>query len=265
MKVYQRIGFKDSPYNNTPVFLAGIECEIEGLSEHIAVKARPDLKVSDYEGFGIIQDGSLRHNGVEFVSKVFDRPTLVSYFKTLHNNLEFQEGVERFSPRTSTHVHVNVRSLEETHVKNMILLYALYEDFFFMMVDSNRRGNIHCVPLTETYLVNKYRHDYLELAQAWHKYTALNLLPMLKLGSFEFRHLQGTDDAELLNQWLTTLENLWQVCQVCTVDVEFLRSPTRIEEVFISIFGHVPKIMGVRSSLFQVIRNTLLDVKFAFV
>ena len=264
-KVYQRVGFKESPFNSASVFLAGIECEIEGLHPEICVLAKPELRTSAYEGFGIIADGSLRNNGAEFVSKVFTRPILVEHFKALQEELSFVDRDNAFSSRTSTHVHVNVRSLEEEQAKNMLLLYSLYEDFFFMLVDSTRRGNIHCVPLTETYLPNRYMLPLMDLAHSWHKYTALNVVPMFKLGSFEFRHLQGTGDAVLLNEWLTVLENLWLVSQEITVNKGFLQSAAAIEGTFERIFGQSAKIMAVKNSLFNVIRNTLLDVKFAFV
>lgn len=133
------------------------------------------------------------------------------------------------------------------------------------MVEDNRRTNIHCVPLTETFLPQVYRGDIFYYSKHWHKYTALNVLPLAKQGSIEFRHLQGTKDDQLLNEWLTTLDNLWQLCQRETMTPENLADPVQIKQWWQTLFGHCPRVMSLEPALPNIIQNSLLDVKFAFV
>jgi hypothetical protein len=147
------------------------------------------------------------------------------------------------------------------------LLYALYEEFFFAMVEQGRRGNIHCVPLTETHLPGNYALPIEKLAQQgrWHKYTALNILPLTTLGTVEFRHLQGTDDVELFGEWLQLLENLWKLSQETTITVEALVSEEVLKSWWKELFGHSKRIMALEPAFNNTIANSLLDVKFAFI
>jgi hypothetical protein len=145
------------------------------------------------------------------------------------------------------------------------LFYALFENFFFSMVNSDRRDNIHCVPLTETFLPQIYRYDLQRYVKNWHKYTALNVIPLVKQGSIEFRHLQGTKDDQLLSEWLTTLDNLWQLCQREALSAESLADKAKLKYYWKSLFGHSPRIMALEPAFDNIIQNSLLDVKFAFV
>ena len=252
-KIYTQINFEDPTYNTHPNFLAGIECEVESINYVDA--AVPSFKAE--------ADGSLRNNGTEFISVPLEREHLINEFKNLHANIVFHDKKEAFSPRTSTHVHVNVRNLDEVNVKNMLLFYALFEEFFFAMVNPVRRENIHCVPLNETLLPTKYKQSIWALAKGWHKYTALNLLPIMKLGTVEFRHLQGTDDDALLDRWLKTLENLWTLCQVQAITPTTLTNEKTIEEWFKTIFKDAPEIMALAPTLKTTIANSLIDVKLS--
>ena len=239
-------------------FVAGIECEIEAISKPVSV-----------DGFSITQDGSLRNPrapkgyGHEYISFPLPREALVTVFTKLHQKLEFYPDEDPFSSRTSTHVHVNCQNLELDQTRTLVLLYALFEEMFFLMVDKSRRGNIHCVPLNETTMPNLYKKSINVMIVNWHKYTALNLKPLAKLGTVEFRHLHGTNDPELLNQWLSVLENLWRLSQEVKVNSLNLQKETVIRSWFEYIFAPAPGILKHGPSLFDVIRNSLVDVKFS--
>jgi len=235
-------------------FIAGIECEIESVE--------PD---QSFDNFTSTHDGSLRNDGIEFISRPLDRGVLLNSFRNLHANIQLYEPEQAFSSRTSTHVHVNCRTLTPDQTKQLVLFYALFEDFFFAMVNKDRRGNIHCVPLTETFLPNIYKYDLTRYIQSWHKYTALNVLPLGKLGSIEFRHLQGTRDDQLLGEWLLTLDNLWHLSQREHITAETLADEAKLKQWWLSLFAHSPRIMALEPAFNNVIQNSLLDVKFAFV
>lgn len=243
-----------SPLSVTKEFIAGLECEIESV-----------LSKKNMMGFHATNDGSLRNEGIEFISEPLPRDILMDSFKKLHAKIEYYNKSEAFSPRTSTHVHINCRMLTDTQVKTLMLLYALYEEFFFAMVDESRRGNIHCVPLTETVLTNYYGYDLNYICQRWHKYTALNLLPLQKLGTVEFRHMQGTNDEQLMSEWLAVLDNLWHLAQTTVITSTALSSKETLEHWFTTIFKPSPKIMALKPCLSEMTQNSLIDVKFSLV
>lgn len=245
----------NSELNLAREFYAGVECEIESVRN----------RNEEFEGFVATEDGSLRNNGVEFISIPLPKGELLQCFRNLHATIDYHNPLEAFSTRTSTHVHINCRSLETDSIKNLILLYALYENFFFALCEQGRRDNIHCVPLSETFLPKEYSKTLEYLIERWHKYTALNIIPLTKLGTVEFRHLQGTGDTKLFGEWLTALENLWQLCQTDKLSPETLVDERQLKTWWRSLFGHSQRIMMLEPSFSNIIANNLLDVKFAFI
>lgn len=256
-RMFEVCGLNNGPLNEQMEFMAGIECEIESV-DHM-----DNENVLNF--FNATNDGSLRNSGIEYISVPLKRDKLVTEFKNLHANIYYYDKDVAFSPRTSTHVHINVRRFEPQQVKQLLLFYALFEECFFNMVDPVRRNNIHCVALTETGLPNRYRSDVIQLAKNWHKYTAFNLLPLFKQGSIEFRHLQGTDDAELLNRWLSTIENLWQLAQQEAMTKESVVSSEQHLRWFHTIFKDAPEILALEPAMPNIIANNLIDVKMAFI
>lgn len=255
MKVNEKYGMvpSDSLYAKATGFLASLECELEGVRNP-----------QHHGNFRCDTDGSLRNNGYEFITKEGrSRLDLVEEFSDLHKSLTFYDKIDPFSERTSTHVHINVVNNEMQHVRNMVLLYALFEELFFSMVKPVRRDNIHCVPLTETYLPSIYKAPIETLHVKWHKYTALNIKRLSDLGTLEFRHLHGTGNAAEVSVWLHVLENLWKLSQRVVIDEESLSNKQLLQEWFQLLFFPADRIMMLQHSLFDIIRNSLLDVKFS--
>jgi hypothetical protein len=252
MKIFDGFKLEENALNTTEDFFTGIECEIE--SNH---------GFQTFPNFNTTEDGSLRNYGYEYISIPMKKKPLLTAFQYLQATIKLNDRKEAFSPRTSTHVHVNCRSLTIEQVQTIVFLYALYEEFFFSIVDPSRRGNIHCVPLTETFLPSIYRTGLYNLYKKWHKYTALNILPLGKHGTLEFRHLQGTDDSVLLEEWISTLNNLWELGKHLTITPENLCSVPTIKLWFKEIFKDSPKIRALENTVPNVIKNSLLDVKLA--
>lgn len=234
-----------------PIF--GLECEVESVLNGGASTLC----------FKCVQDGSLRNGGWEYTTSMPNvRKVVLDQFEHLFAK-ELKLSKDPHSERTSTHVHMNVSGMDMDHVKQMVLLYALFEEFFFSMVKPTRRDNIHCVPLTETPLPSKYNTEMMDLIRVWSKYTALNLGRMHDLGTVEFRHMHGTSDKTEMGVWLHVLENLWKVAQRIKISQETLRDHKTIEEWFDLIFFPADKIMMLKPSLFNIIQNSLIDVKFS--
>ena len=254
-KIHEQIKFPERHLNDITTFLAGIECEIESI-HHVNVDLAPYFHTE--------ADGSLRNNGCEFISIPLERETLLDKFKNLHANIVYNDKADAFSPRTSTHVHVNVRSFTEAQLKQLLLFYALFEEFFFSMVDPVRRDNIHCVPLNETMMAQRYRTTAFYMIKYWHKYTAFNMLPVTKQGTVEFRHLQGTDDEELLGRWLKTIENLWLLAQDESMTKDTITDVEHHKRWFNTIFADAPEVLALAPAMSNKIQNNLIDVKLAF-
>jgi len=240
------------------VALFGVECEIESCD----LDETPCGDLTDLE---IKEDNSLRNDGKEFVW-VGPKPLKHSteMFQNLHTTLRVHNREHKFSERTSTHVHVNCRGLSTDETRTLVLLYALYEELFFLCVDKERRDNIFCVALTDTHLPAIYYSDINGFVSRWSKYTALNLKRLTDLGTVEFRHMQGTEDALLFTQWLTLLETLFHLSQKVTLTKDTL-TEENIQHWADTLFSHFGWYKYARGDVFNIIENSLIDIKLSFV
>lgn len=241
--------FAVTGYRNPKTTLFGIECEIESI------------RGADGVTWQITEDGSLRNNGREFISPPISRDEAVDGFRNLHHCISISSSAPKFSDRTSIHVHVNCQNLEETVVRNIIYMYALYEEFFFRMATPDRRHNIHCVPLTETHLPSLYRMGLPGMVERWHKYTALNIKPLSKYGTLEFRHMHGHDDEFLFNEWLVILENLFRLgADPSGLITKETISVTNLDRWFDALFGGT-QVATLKPQLKELTYNQRLDIK----
>lgn len=249
-----------SIYGVTPEmgFIAGAELEIECVADWNNRYIEEELRV------GVEQDGSLRNYGREFLLPPSTKDVLVDKMKQVHENIDWRDG-ERFSERTSIHVHVNCLWSSDIQVRDLLFLYSIFEPIFMAYVGPKRRDNIHCMPLTSTHMPSNYKGTLRTIKDRWHKYTALNLLPLSELGTVEFRHLYGTDNTEVFKQWLNMIEVLWIFSQSWggfkQADLVDTARLSRITEALLTpeYYKH-----AVEHPYFNLTDN-LIDVKLAFV
>lgn len=187
--------------------LIGVELEIERARY---IKLTPKYMYTE-------EDGSLRHGGIEFITV----PLAASELKaTLHTFFEINANEiseSNYSDRCSIHVHMNVKDISLEQLSNLYKLYLLYEPHLFNFAGEDRDNNIFCTPLTETAHVNTQLlqvgdHDPLSVIARfgeWVKYTALNLRPILDIGTIEFRHMPGTSNVEKIHNWIDLLVLLY--------------------------------------------------------
>lgn len=195
----------------------GIEIELENI------RLKKDITTGLYTtplGWTIHTDGSLRNGGVEFV---FDGPisgygitlrleSLLSYIK------EYKLKPE-CSPRTSVHVHVDARDLEERDVFKWLMIYCIYEPLLFEAFAPERAESNFCVPIYNS-LISQDTISYLK-AYSWgyffklapgvnehRRYAAVNLVALNKFSSLEFRHLSGTFKPKPIIDWVSALLSL---------------------------------------------------------
>lgn len=241
-------------YSTITYPLFGVECEVEEVK---------DLKQSLNGLWNMTEDGSLRNGGKEFISIPMNLTQQFDAFKSLHASLVL--GKEAFSERTSIHVHMNCQGLEEQQVKNILLLYALFEECFFLMTQPSRRANIHCVPLTETHMPMMYNRPLRNIVERWHKYTALNLIPLAGQGTIEFRHMHGHADSKLHNEWLVCLSNLMEVSKRVVIDKDFLSNKDNLRRTHADIFRHTHIYEVTKEGFDFYMSNSLTDVKLSLI
>lgn len=156
-------------------------------------------------------DGSLRNNGIEFVTRVVAAHSAPCLLQNLMEEVLNKDCC--FSPRTSIHVHFNMLPYSVDQVKNMVMLYTCFEPLFFRFIGRGRQKNIYCVPLIDTTMLQSFERVSLrDVAGRWVKYSSLNLLPLTTQGTIEARHMHGTFDTTKLCIWIRLWCKLIDYC-----------------------------------------------------
>lgn len=214
--------------------LVGIEVEIENCPEYFVLPYY----------WSTIEDNSLRNNGREYVSipmRAYQVPYALDHL--FHYVSSYNPKFD-FSPRTSIHVHLNVRDLTWEQVKTLTLLYAIFEKHFFHIAGTKREESIFCVPLYKTaQLDHLMLLDHpIAVAENWNKYNAINLQPIAKYGTVEFRHLYGTDNKQVIINWINNILSLRKVCVKLSLDellekIKQLNTTSEYIALYSEIFG----------------------------
>lgn len=240
--------FKNLRYINTGV---GLEVEVE--------RAYNTDEVINNSGGGwyIKEDPSLRNDGAEFITKMGcrlqDIPKLVNnLYDSISSIRKENKDVYDFNERTSIHVHIDIRSFGLEELKSLLILYTLYEDSFFKFAGENRKYNVFCVPLRYIAIcdLTDNVNSFLILVKKWKKYCAFNLTRLPDLGTVEFRHMEGNDNADRIITWVHIICKL--VDYVKTADpraiiykVTELKTVSNYYELTDRIFGEYAKYLEI--------------------
>lgn len=195
----------------------GIEIEIEG--EGNLTHACTGWTV--HEDNSLRGPGGIARGGVEYVTKgAIAADNVLSCVQRLREIL-IKAGV-RFredSPRTSTHIHVNVQDLPLIDVFGFITVFAAIEPMFLHLCGPRRDGNSFCTPSYDTGDLPDYFHDafrqierystggYIELPQRG-KYASLGTFRLHDLGTLECRCFPFSVNPEEIQTWSNWLMNL---------------------------------------------------------
>ena len=190
--------------------LIGIEVEVE--NHELQRNPNPAWMVKD--------DGSLRNHGAEWVT----RP-LPAFYATAALTDLLVNSLDNdccFSPRTSTHVHVNCLDLDIQKIPYLACVYTLFESLLYRFAGRGRQKNIFCVPVQETEELDSiFAAPTNTIVGQWSKYTGFNLHPLGDIGTVEARHMHGTRNVEKLTVWIDFLTHM--VDYVHTSSVEDLK------------------------------------------
>ena len=179
----------------------------------------------------LITDGSLRHNGVEFVTtgalRYENAQAAVNMLAPV-----FAERLVRTSLRAGIHVHYNLVHRSAVEVLQFLQTYIIVEPLLFQLVGKEREQNIYCVPLyAADNEMEVWRHvvrslftrhpDPLHPRRVVHnacKYSALFIGPLRTFGSVEFRHAPTWESPEPLLRWLRVIKRLGEVAVIPNAD-----------------------------------------------
>lgn len=157
-------------------------------------------------------DGSLR-DGVEYVLK---RPIAIS--KVVDALVELRDLFTAygshlmFSHRTSIHVHVNVTNMELYALKKFIFLSYMLDTVFSKIGGREIKGNRFALRMKDAMgiyyaLQDLFRNNNVpDNNQA--KYSIINICPITKYGSVEFRAMHGNMDIKAIDSWCQLLVSL---------------------------------------------------------
>lgn len=239
--VIEQVAAGEAIFNEVKTFFTkyrnpiGIEVEVEGIGDTYAFRKGVPIF------WKVDQDGSLRNNGREFISHPLSGKMIDYAISELAE--AFAQTKVTWSVRTSIHVHVNMDSYTFNQLKAFCMIYGLFEDCFFSMASPDRKGNPYCYPATTV-----DPQSFCTIADHT-KYCALNLAPLRRQTTVEFRHLHGTDDWRHVRRWIQLIVKLHYFC-------ENLKSNTAVEDVakiigdkqYLKLFKDV---FGASTSLFH--------------
>ena len=181
----------------------GLEIEIENTEKYASAILRlhessmtnPLLSI-----FSIVEDRSLRNNGIEIVSLPIDETSVKPYLVLVFNYLKSKYLKCKFSDRCGIHIHQDVTTATFEQVVNIIKMYIIFEDKIFQYAGEGRKNNTFCTAyskfdirkkvLTDYIIRNMNPGEYLP-EEDFGKYAGLNICRLQNIGTLEYRHLPG--------------------------------------------------------------------------
>lgn len=180
----------------------GIEIEAENFHGFC-------VETSIYDGFfAVAGEGSLRDHGIEFKIPPINGKSIVTYLNILdHINKCLSL---KYNDLTGLHVHLNMQFSTIEQLANTLLTYLVFESALFKY-SGGRHSSIYCLPLQQsrTGISNALNLEFDNAIRQSKKYSALNLLPLVKFGTLEFRHAIGTNDTTMILNWINLLLRIW--------------------------------------------------------
>jgi len=192
----------------SPDLVIGLELE----TENVNTSADAASKMAKPYNFVVENDGSLRGVAYEYISLPMRTEHCLSALTDFLAINKFTDA--NYTDRCSVHVHVNCTDMQMEQISSLALLYTVMEDIMFEFVGGHRDSNIYCIPWNQCRahldLVNKFLGDPNTVLKRWNKYTALNMLPLAKQGTVEFRQMHGTADMKKLGVWINLIGSLFK-------------------------------------------------------
>lgn len=207
--------FKFKKFRDNQILGAEFEVEFNGFDYPMQ---------ADFPSYwSVLEDHSLR-NGMEYITKT---PVSPKYFKA-NSWPYFKKRIGTKSPiemsyRCSTHIHLSAHALYVYQAIMMAVMYYIYEDVLTPVYGDNRRGNLFCVGANNAQehtvgeLIRLLKSDGMRsllkfLSDRGTKYSAVNLQTLMRLGTVEFRAMEGTVDEDRVFLWIDILTAIREFC-----------------------------------------------------
>lgn len=154
-------------------------------------------------------DGSLRE-GIEYVLKVpVNADTIENCVKTLIEFCKEQGTKLSFTHRTSVHVHVNVSEMDIYDLKKFVYVSYFLDVIFSRIGEREIKGNRFALRLSDAYGALQHISYFLNNSVVPNendaKYSSVNICPINKYGSVEFRSMHGNMNPERIGNWCKLL------------------------------------------------------------
>lgn len=241
-----------------PNLLYGVELEIENCIGNMQVA-----------GMRVETDGSLRNNGLEFITEPMELQHLIRCLTAFFAKNGLSDN--NYSERTAIHVHTNCTDLIPTQVASICVIYQVFEKVLFNFIGNDRASNIFCVPWSETTVsyqtVTRMVECRMERLRDWYKYTALNLAPLLTFGTVEWRHMAGTYDLPRILLWCQLIGSIFAYARKYTNEdvlnlVINLNTTSQYHNVIDAVFGQYAKHLK-NPGYEMLIEEGVLNMKYA--
>jgi hypothetical protein len=175
----------------------GIELEVEACNQR-----------DPFDMWTVHNDGSLR-DGTEFV---LAKPLGGNSLDKAINNF-YARGMNYTSgPRTSTHIHVNMRDASIDNLRSMTMMIYFLEDAIFNSVGESRKWSGYSVGLNEMELHRlksimssndmKVLYGAISPTRNQERYYGFNTAAFRKHGTVEFRYFPGGPSKRELETWV---------------------------------------------------------------
>jgi hypothetical protein len=193
----------------------GLELEVERYPHQS--EADSDLELF----WRRVRDGSLRNNGIEFVSRhPVSGKRLLEAINILCDHLRLM-GVTNdanLSHRCSLHTHIDFIGRTVDEVLAFVCLFILLEPSLYTVSGKERYSNIYCPGFSQAagalYQVGRAMEtrELTGLITTWSKYSACNVIPLHAQGSIEIRIHKGSVLEDDIVSWIRILNHLYAAC-----------------------------------------------------
>lgn len=212
----------------------GIELELEHAS---------DIEINS-KYWNVIEDGSLRNRGREFVSKIpLSGDNLEQALEHLREALS--PSGWRVTERCSTHIHTDVTDLNYKQFKNFMACAVLFEHVLVNLFGKGRLSNNFCLPVDcnskmYNYLVEVFTTHHNIVRSHIPKYCAISLKRLIDLGTVEFRMFHCMTNIDEIFQVANFIQKMkhFSLGLENPQDLIDLKKSQDLEQIFMECFGY---------------------------
>lgn len=176
--------------------------------------------------------------GGEIVSPVLQGGAGLAQLEQICNALNAHPDV-KINIKCGLHLHLSWSNCTTRQIKNIVKRYATFENDFDSMMPRSRRNSNWCANISRdtSFLRDVAGHtgSIREMSRCGggNRYRKVNLVPLSRYGSIEFRQHSGTTDFEKIKNWVLLMSDFCDASQVASatntglIDLSYRRASTQ--------------------------------------